>query len=219
MTVSTNNLPAGWLKTAPVKGVYVITYGPPRTSKCGIYHVLSDRPMAVAKDIAQALRVRNLALYPGLTKEAADRLAGAEIRILLRNKQMSNSKTVGKVFPTSSNRKMALQVVQAIADHLDFFKNPDHLNWQAVGLVLAGMPMPFFTVEDEGDGCFNITVNARGAKESVSIVPGPIGSYNTRTLLHRLVRAGRRQRFKAGQQILAALEGKQTPTTTEEVIK
>lgn len=118
-----------------------------------------------------------------------------------------------------SNRKMALQLVQAIAEHLDFFKNPEHLNWQAVGRVLAGMPMPFFTVDDERDGCFNITVNARGAKESVSIVPGPIGSYNTRTLLHRLVRAGRRQRFKAGQQILAALECQQILATTEGVIK
>lgn len=118
-----------------------------------------------------------------------------------------------------NNRKAAARVAHAIATHLDYFKNPDHLNWQAVGLVLAGMPMPFFRVEDEGDGCFNITIHTRGVPAEVSIVPGPIGSYTTRTLLHRLVRAGRRQRFKAGKQILEALECQQTPTTTEEVIK
>lgn len=105
-----------------------------------------------------------------------------------------------------SNRKAACRVAHAIAAHLDYFKNAEALNWAAVGAVLSGMPMPFFKVSPEADGCFTVTIHTRGATADVSVIPGPIGSYSAEKLLHRLVRAGRRQRYKAGERILAAME-------------
>ena len=74
--------PAGWLKTAPVRGVAVVTFGNPYTANCGIYHHATGKLLAIAANLSQALRVRNMAV--GMSRSSADRMAGVEIAFLLK---------------------------------------------------------------------------------------------------------------------------------------
>lgn len=75
--------PAGWLRTAPVRGVAVVTFGNPYTANCGIYHHSTGALLAIAADLPQALRVRNMAV--GMSRSSADRMAGVEISIVLQS--------------------------------------------------------------------------------------------------------------------------------------
>lgn len=99
------------------------------------------------------------------------------------------------------------KLAATIRANLDYFaRNGEPLNWQAVGEAACMLPSVRFTVFDEGGGLF--TVRARSGEDTarVSIIPGPIGSYNKKRLADRLKRAVDRRKFHYGQRLLAALE-------------